>query len=380
MPLGFQPQGLVSADVMLGFRREWTAADRAARREAFLQQVRAIPGVTGVSVGMMPGGQGWRVLAPMETSPDANGQTQRIAESSTIFITPDYFRLTGMRLVQGRLPDSLTWLRGDSAPPAEREIVVSQAMARRMWPAGNAIGALLNEGGTPGFTRAGRSDRSVVVGVVDDARLPGGRDVRWTLETYTPIPAMLSEIPFVLRTTLGEREITAAVRRVVTDFDRTLRAETGRPFGAILREMTIGDAYLRDSLAPARFAMALLAAFSSLALILSSVGLYGVIAYSVMQRTREIGVRVALGADAQSIRRLVVGGGVQLAALGVGAGLIAAFGTTRVLSSLLYGVSPVDPASFVGISLLVVGIAVAASYIPARRATRIDPMEALRAD
>jgi putative ABC transport system permease protein len=380
MPLGFEPRGLVSADVMLSFRREWTPADRAARRDAFLQQVRAIPGVTGVSIGMMPGGQGWRVLAPIQTDPDANGQTQRITESSAIFITPEYFRLTGMRLVQGRLPDSLTWLRSDSATGNEREIIVSRAMARRMWPAGNAIGARLSEAPTPGFTRAGRNDRSIVAGVVDDARLPGGRDVRWTMETYGPIPASLPEIPIVLRTTLGEREIIAAVRRVVAEYGKTLQAETGRPIGAILREMTVGDAYLRDSLAPARFAMALLTAFSLLALILSSVGLYGVIAYSVTQRTREIGVRVALGADTQSVKRLVVGGGVRLAALGVGIGIVAAFATTRLLSSLLYGVSPVDPTSFVGIAVLVVGIALAASYIPARRAVRIDPMEALRAD
>ena len=380
MPLGFQPHGLVSGDAMLSFRREWSAADRAARREAFLQQLRATPGVTGVSVGMMPGGQGWRVLAPMQTDPDANGQTQRITESSAIFITPDYFRLTGMRLVQGRLPDSLTWRGGDSTASNEREIVVSRAMARRLWPAGNVLGARLGEGRTPGFTRAGRSDRSVVVGVVDDARLPGGRDVRWTLETYVPMPAMLSEIPFVLRTTLGEREIIAAVRRVIADYDRTLRAETGRPVGAILREMTVGDAYIRDSLAPARFAMALLTAFSLLALILSAIGLYGVIAYSVTQRTREIGVRVALGADARSVKRLVVGGGVRLAALGVVVGVMVAFGATRLLASLLYGVSPADPVSFVGITVLVVGIALAASYIPARRAVRIDPLEALRAD
>jgi putative ABC transport system permease protein len=286
-----------------------------------------------------------------------------------------------MRLVQGRLPDPLTWRGGDSTASNAAEIVVSRAMARRLWPGGNAIGARLGDG----RMRAGRRDRSVIVGIVDDARLPGGRDVRWTMETYVPLPAVLREIPFVLRTTLGEREIVASVRRVVADFDRTLRAgselpEAGRPAGAMLREMTVGDAYLRDSLAPSRFAMALLTAFSLLALILSAVGLYGVIAYSVTQRTREIGVRVALGADARSVRQLVVGGGVRLAALGVAIGIVAALGTTRLLSSLLYRVSPVDPVSFGSIAGLVVVIAVAASYVPARRAVRIDPMEALRAD
>jgi putative ABC transport system permease protein len=379
MPLGFQPHGLVAADVILTARREWTAADRAARRHALLQQIRAIPGVSGASVGMMPG-LGWRVLAPLETEPDANGQTQRITASTSTFITADYFRLTGMSLVEGRLPDSLTWRNTDDATASAAEIVISRSMARRLWPNANAIGARFGEGRTPGFTRAGRSDKYVVVGVVDDTHMPTGRDQRWMMEMFVPMPSMIMDVPFVLRTTLSEREIVTAVRRVAADLDHTLRAETGRPIGAILREITVGDAYIRDSLAPTRFAMALLTAFALLALILSGVGLYGVIAYSVTQRTREIGVRVALGADARSVKQLVIGGGVKLAALGVAIGVIAAFATTRLLSSLLYGVSPADPASFVGIAALVVGIALAASYIPARRAVRIDPMEALRAD
>jgi ABC-type antimicrobial peptide transport system permease subunit len=200
------------------------------------------------------------------------------------------------------------------------------------------------------------------------------------METYQLLPARLSDAPVVLRTTLSEKDVIASIRRVVADFGRELKSASGMPVGAIVREITVGDTYLRDSLAPSRFVMALLAAFSVIALVLSGVGLYGVIAYSVTQRTREIGVRVALGADAVAVSRLVVGGGLRLAAVGVVIGAVAAAATTRVLDSMLYGVSRVDPLTFGAIAVLVAVIALFASYVPARRAVRIDPTEALRAD
>jgi ABC-type antimicrobial peptide transport system permease subunit len=201
------------------------------------------------------------------------------------------------------------------------------------------------------------------------------------MEIYQPLPQVLAgTFPVVLRTVLPEREVVASIRRVVADFDRELRAETRMPFGALIQSLTVGDTYISESLAPTRFAMALLVAFSVIALLLAGVGLYGVIAYSVTQRTREIGVRVALGADARSVRRLVVGGGLKLTTLGVVLGIAAAAVSTRVLASLLYGVSPVDPVSFGAITVLVMAIALVASYVPARRAVRIDPTEALRAD
>jgi ABC-type antimicrobial peptide transport system permease subunit len=192
----------------------------------------------------------------------------------------------------------------------------------------------------------------------------------------------MPNVPVLLRTTLSETEIISAIRRAVADYDVTLRAASGDPStsGAIVQSVTVGETFMREQLAPTRFAMALLLAFAVIALVLSAVGLYGVIAYSVTQRTREIGVRVALGADRRSVERLVVGEGLRLTTAGLVVGILSALASTRLLAGLLYGVSPADPASYVGIGLLVVAIASVASWTPARRAVRIDPVAALRAE
>lgn len=359
MPLGFDPHGLVDVDVMLMFKRDMTPEYRAARRSEVLERIRAIPGVTEASFGMMPG-QGWREL-------NKDGSS-----IGTVFISPGYFKVARLPLVAGRLPDSATWPRGgadDSLLSAE--VVVSQRFARRYWPNGGALGSRIPDTGR---------ERLTVVGIANDVEMPGGKSFGGPEVIYRPLPWRLSDALVIVRTTLSAAEITSAIRRTVAEFGLTMKADAGTPWGALVRSSTVGDIYLRDSLAPSRFAMALFVAFAGVALVLSSVGLYGVIAYSVMQRTREIGVRVALGADAGSVTRLVVGAGLKLTAFGVAAGLVAAAASTRVLRSLLYGVTPADPLSFAGVAVLVVAIAALAAYVPARRALRINPTEALRAD
>jgi putative ABC transport system permease protein len=148
----------------------------------------------------------------------------------------------------------------------------------------------------------------------------------------------------------------------------------------IARRARVGDDYVKDALAPTRFTLALLGTFASVALVLSVVGLYGSIAYSVTQRTREIGVRIALGASSGAVTQLVLSDGVRLGSVGLVVGLGTAIAATRTLSSLLYSVSAGDPITFVATGAIVAIVALAASYIPARRAMRIDPVEALRAD
>ncbi len=145
-----------------------------------------------------------------------------------------------------------------------------------------------------------------------------------------------------------------------------------------MADIRLMDEYLTEAVASTRFTLTLISVFAGIALLLASIGLYGVISYSVRQRTREIGVRMAFGADEKNIVRLVGGRGMTLGLAGVGVGIAAAFVLTRTVSSLFYGVSAVDPVTFLGIPLVLVAVTVIASYVPARRAMRVDPVEALR--
>jgi putative ABC transport system permease protein len=368
-PLNFEPRGLVSTDVMMMFPRDWSIEARVARRDEMLDRLRAIPGVTEATLGTMPGRGRLGFSLEAET---ADAQSISVGDSFTTWISPDYFRITGMQVVEGRLPDP------GAATAQPGEVLVNRGLANRLWGPGNAVGKhLLHKGGPPGL-----SERFRVVAVVKDIQLPSRRNAVAAADIYELMPQQIPYASVLLRTTLSAAEGTSAIRRRVAEYGTTLRAASGDPYayGAIVRSITVGEAFIREQLAPTRFAMALLLAFAVIALVLSAVGLYGVIAYSVTQRTREIGVRVALGADRRSVERLVVGTGLRLTTIGLIVGLGAARASTRLLSGLLYGVSPADPASFVVIALLVGAIALLASYLPARRAVRIDPIAALRAE
>lgn len=245
---------------------------------------------------------------------------------------------------------------------------MNRELARRVAPDGHAIGARVREASN----RPGRPAPpwSTIVGVVNDTRMPDVRGDVAALQLYSVIPPQLGDVPFVVRTATSGELSAPAIKHAIASVDP----------GLFVRAPLSGDGYLRDGMAPTRFAMALLTAFAALALVLAAVGLYGVIAYGVAQRTREIGVRVALGARDADVARLVLGEGIRLAAVGVVLGLAGALAATRALRGLLYGVNPTDPLTFVAIALLLAGVALLASYIPARRALRVDPTEALRAE
>jgi hypothetical protein len=329
-----------------------------------LEQLRALPGVTEAAIGSMPGeafGVGGQRL---ESDPDATGQSRGVTQTGVTFMSPTYFHVARISLREGRVPDvesEVSPVYPDGPPPSPSEVVVNRSLAEALWPHESAIGKRIHTNERRGGLQA------TVVGVVDDTRLPGPRAAIDAQVYRPPVPIQTS---FVVRTGIASADLKAALARAVLAANRS----------NIIYRLTIGEDYLRDAMAPTRFAMALLAAFAGVALLLSAVGLYGVIAYAVTQRTREIGIRLALGAAPRSVTSLVVRSGMSLTAVGVVLGIAGAIGGTRVLSGMLYGVRPGDPITFAAIVGLVAAIAMTACYLPGRRAARIDPTEALRTE
>jgi len=262
----------------------------------------------------------------------------------------------GIPLVAGRLFDER-----DHAD-APHVAVISESLARTRWPGEDPIGKIIQFGNMDGDLRA-----MMIIGVVGDVR-------HESLEAE-PSPTFYGNVlqrPImgqvsVVITGPGARAAIGPARTAAHSLDPTV------PVGF----QTIEEAF-SDSLAERRFSMLLLGIFALVALIVAAAGLYGVVSYLVAQRTREIGIRIAVGAGPESVMRMVVGQGAALAALGVACGIFAALALTRFLSGMVYGVATTDPITFVGVATVLLAVAALASWVPARRAVRLDPMVALR--
>ncbi len=267
-------------------------------------------------------------------------------------VAGDYFRAMGIALQRGRLFDTRD--RADATAVA----VINEAMARRYWPSEDPLGKQLIYGAA-----------WEIVGVVADVK-HFGLDTEAAPEVYLNHPQypFYRELAVVISASRDPSTMIADARKEVWALDPNL------PVSAVA---TMGQVVSR-SVAAQRFRMLLLGIFAALAALLAVVGIYGVIAYSVSQRTHEIGVRMALGARSQDVLTQVMGDGLRLMLLGVAIGAAAALALTRVLSSLLFEVSPTDPLVFAAVAALLVGVGLLATYVPGRRATRVDPMEALR--
>ncbi|MGH9902805.1 MAG: FtsX-like permease family protein, partial [Pyrinomonadaceae bacterium] len=276
-------------------------------------------------------------------------------------VSPDYFRTTAVALMSGR---ELTERDVKDSPGV---VVINETMARRFWPGEEPVGKsfrMPDEGAKDGG--AGRIVE--VVGVARDAKYRTlGEDP--TPHMYLPfLQSYEAAMTLLVRTEGDERRLMGAVRGELLKLDKD-------PQGFFARTL---EEHVGVAKAPGRVAAALFGLFGLLALVLAAIGVYGVTAYSVSRRTREIGVRMALGAREGDVMKLVLGRGMLVCLTGVGTGLIAALALTRFLSGLLLGVSTTDPLTFVAVPALLTVVALLACYIPARRATKVDPMVALR--
>ncbi|MFL6591035.1 MAG: ABC transporter permease [Chthoniobacterales bacterium] len=329
--------------------------------DQFMPRIRAIPGVESASAILPLPLSGSNMVTSFDSEDNPLPEGQRPGAPVRI-ITTDYFKTTGIPVRQGRVFDERD--RYESGPV----VIVNERFVQKFFPGKNVIGKRIQ----PGFSADDTGEKwREIVGVVGNVKHLSLRNED-SPEMYLPntqIP--IQTMSLVIRTKVSDPNgITNSVRKELAAMDAAIPLTSVRVF----------DEYISRSLARPRFNTLLLSIFAGVALVLTAIGIYGVLAYSVAQRTSEIGIRIALGAGKSSIFRLIVGQAMMLVGISVGLGLAGAFAATRLLNSLLFGVRPSDPGTFAGIVLLVSVVAFIAAWLPARRATRVDPIVALRAE
>jgi putative ABC transport system permease protein len=356
---GFSSQNVTTFRVTMNGPRYQKPEDRIRFARELEQKIAALPGVQSVgSINQLPlTGSGPQMPYAYN---DETAQKWESISADWRPVTPGYFSTIGAHLLAGRYFND----EDDRNHPVV--LIVDDMLARRAWPGESAIGKKLQ---VEQLTQPGNARTwAVVVGVVAHLRIHDlTRDVREQI--YIPH----AQEPFgVLGVTVKASGDAGNVRKQAEQIVRSLDPAIA------VRDLKQMDDYLADARGPMRFNLILIGIFSAIALVLASVGLYGVMAYSVTQRSHELGIRMALGATPRDVLRLILGQGARLTIVGAGFGLLAAFLMTRALATLLFGVSATDPLTFAVVVVVLVTVALAACYIPARRASRVDPMIALR--
>jgi putative ABC transport system permease protein len=359
---GFSTTGLLSFGVSLPDSRYGQPEQAEAFVAQLLDRLRATRGVEragGVTFVPLTGGRYYMSVERLDDGPayDRPGDEKSV---QVRIATPDYFRAMSMRMEQGR-----------GFTPQDREgspdvAVVNQAAARLLWPGKDALGHTLGIGTSFGLGRGQAG--GTVVGVVADSHEWGPAEAPPPMLYLAHAQFPVGDMGIVLRDDGDPGRLIPAARSVLHDLDPEL------PMADV---QTVGQ-LMHQSLAQSRFYSLMLMLFAATALLLAAVGIYGITAYAVSRRTREVGVRMALGAQPGEIVRLMLGRGLLLSLVGVGGGLVAALGLTRTLNGLLYGLQPTDPVTLLAVAALLTAVATAASWLPARRATRVDPVAALR--
>ena len=356
---GYDAENVLTLSVPLPGTRYKEGAQIASFYQQLIERLKALPGVEAVgAVSQLPltGAEeidGFEVEGRPSPESGENVQTADFRVVST-----DYFSTMKIPLVRGR------YFTEQDTADAQGVIIIDETLARRYFPGEDPLGKRINESGSPnprGYL--------TIVGIV------GG--IKHTSLDAEPKPAMyvsylqspwLDMTLTVRANSAGAENLAAAVRREVWALDKD------QPVASVQTMQSL----FAKAVAPQRFQMLLVGLFAAVALLLSVVGIYGVMAYSVTQRTHEIGIRMALGAQRSDVFKLLMGQGMAQALIGIIIGLAGAFALTRLMSSLLFGVSATDPLTFAGVALLLSAVALLACYIPARRAMKVDPMVALR--
>ncbi len=354
---GFNPEKVLTLNVALPESRYQSEIQMIEFEQQAIERLQGLPGVesAGAVFGLPLGDILIRGDFTIEGQPPPPPQISPSKEVASA----DYFRAIGIPLVKGR--DFNDQDKKDSP----RVAIISQSMARRFWLHEDPLGRRID----PGFSA---SSWCRIVGVVGDVK-QHGLDEGSSLAIYLPYAQspsafLMRNMAFAIRTRSDPRSVAAAVRQAIEGVDPDLP----------VFDIATMEQLVYRSVSEPRLNAVLLGLFASLALALASVGIYGVTSYAVIHRTHEIGVRMALGADRGQVLNLIVREGMLLTCVGVGAGLVVAFGVTRLMRSLMYGVRPSDPGTFAAAAIALAAVALLACYIPARRATKVDPMVALR--
>lgn len=372
---GFSHEHLTTVSISLPQKKYETQQARSSFYNHLLENIRVLPGVesTAAATGLPLGNNGWQTGFLVEGQPPPQRDQTPLLEACVV--TPDYFRAMNIPVLRGRVftdRDDQSHLAGrDLSKVSENhrsvagvnKIVIDEEFAKRYWPNEEAVGKRVKWGSDAD------SPMLEVIGVVGRVKMESLNQNSDRVQGYfafNQLPA--GAMTVIIKGASDPNQLISSVRGAVKAID---------PDQPIYSPLTM-DEIRAESVAPERLNLTLLSLFAGIALVLAIVGIYGVMSYSVTQRTHEIGIRMAIGARPGDVFKMILGHGMKLALIGVALGLVGAFGLTRLMATMLFGVEPTDATTFASISILLITVALLACYLPGRRATKVEPTISLR--
>jgi len=373
---GFSHEHLTSFSVSLPEKKYASDEAQSGFYNDLLENIRALPGVESVAAasGLPLGNNGWQTGFVIDGQPPPQRDQTPLMEAC--LVTPDYFRAMNIPVLRGRVftdRDDRSHLAGKDLSKLDEDhrviagvnkIVIDEDFAKRYWPNEDPIGKRVKVGGADP-----NNPSQEVIGVVGRVKMESLNQNSDRVQGYFAYNQMpQSGMTIIIKGASDPNQLIASVRSVVKTIDQDQPIYSPRTMNDIRAESVQGE----------RLNLTLLSLFAGIALVLAIVGIYGVMSYSVTQRTHEIGIRMAIGARPRDVFKMILGHGMKLALIGVGVGLLGAFVLTRLMATMLFGVEPTDVTTFAGISLMLISVALLACYLPGRRATKVEPTISLR--